>query len=290
MMGTTMDKSSCQWVRGRLPLWVGFGDVARDPSGDGDDLSALDQRSIEAHLEVCAACREHRSGLASAREALGRAAVAPPLAPDTPSLWPALEQRIAASRSHDPARTSPVRESVVERARAWAALDDDRPLRAAWMQDTLREVVEAAGLRTGQVPDRPGRGHSAPSSRAARGRWWIVGSSLAASILAMLVVLPVAWRLRSAAESRIRDNTTPVAMPAGLVDSPEDEVPDLVEPAPVRPRDVPAGQLARAESVKLPADPSASPDLKSDSPLRYGYDLENGIPMPLDGRDAKPAY
>jgi hypothetical protein len=291
MMGTMMDKSSCEWVRGRLPLCMGLGDDASDPGGDGDDLSALDRRSIEAHLGACPACRQHRSGLARALEALDLAAVSPPVVPDAPSLWPALEQRIAAHQSRDPSRTSRVRECSAEGTRIWAALDDDRLLRSAWMQDTLREVVEAAGL--GARFDRSRGGRSGHSPRAAGGRWRIVGASLAASILALLIVVPVTWRLRATAEARIAGNAAPLPLLAEPMNPPAPEWRDLPEPDPSDDRDIPPGQLAQAEPIKPPTDPSSVADAaagaKSGVRPRVGV-LENLTPMPLDGRDDKPAY
>ncbi len=226
------------------------------------------------------------------REALDLAAVAPPPVPEVPSLWPALEQRIAARRSPDRSRTSRARESVAERARGWAALDDDRPLRLAWTQDTLREVIEAAGWSA--RPDRSGRGGRGPSPRAGAGRGRIAGASLAASILAILVVLPVTWRVRAAADAKIHENAAPVAMSVGPAGPTEAKLPDPIEPASASSRDIPAGHLAQAEPIKPPADPPPSNDAasgsKSGTTARYGYDLEHGTPMPLDGRDAKPVY
>jgi hypothetical protein len=285
-MGTMMDKSSCQWIRGRLPLWIGLSDGASEPGGE-DDLGAGDRRSIEAHLGACPACREYRSGLARALEALDLAAVSPPVVPGASSLWPALERRIAAQHSREGSPTARVPEPLAERARLWAALDDDRPLRSAWMQDTLREMVEAAGF--GARPDRSGR-----TGRTAGERWRIVGASLAASVLALLVVMPVAWRLRAAAEARIRDNAAPVELLVRPTNSPEAGQPDLAESGPAHDRDIPAGELAQAEPIKPPADPpspaEAASGAKSGTPARYGYDLEIGTPMPQDGRDAKPVY
>ena len=125
-------------------------------------------------------------------------------------------------------------------------------------------------------------------------RWRIVGSSLAASLLTLLVVLPVAWRLRAAAEAKINDNAAPVAMIARPTNPPEIEPPDLAEPAPVRVRDIPAGQLAQADPVKPPADPPSAADAtagaRSGTPARFDYDLELWTPMPPDGRDEKPVY
>ena len=99
MMGTTMDNSSCEWVRGRLPLCMGAGDGPDDPGDDGGDLGVEDRRTIERHLAACPGCREHRSELAGALGALAVAAGALPVVPDAPSLWPALERRIAAHQA-----------------------------------------------------------------------------------------------------------------------------------------------------------------------------------------------
>ncbi len=123
MMGMMMHKPSCEWVRGRLPLWMGLGDGASDPGSDGDDLSAPDRRSIEAHLGACPACREHRSRLARALEALDLAAVSPPVGADAPSLWPALERRIADHHSRD---QSPRSRAARVRRRAGPDLGDPR--------------------------------------------------------------------------------------------------------------------------------------------------------------------
>jgi hypothetical protein len=276
---------------------MGLGDGAADPGGDGDDLGAGDRRSIEAHLEACPPCREYRSGLARALEALDLAAVSPPLIPDASSLWPALERRIAARQSPKGAPAPDAPEPVVERARVCAALDDDRPLRSAWMQDTLRELVEAAGF--GARPDRSGgagRGpvRSGASSRSAGGRWRIAGASLAASVVAWLVVMPVTWRMRAAAEARIIGNAAPsVARLDEPVTPPAPEWPDPAEPHPAKDRGIAAGGLAQADPIKPPADPPSAADAaagaKSGAPARYGA-LEHGTPMPLDGRDDKPAY
>jgi hypothetical protein len=294
MMGTMMDKSSCQWVRGRLPLWMGFDGGASDPGGAGDDLDTADRRSIEAHLAACPACREYRSGLARALEVLDLAAASPPVAPDASSLWPALERRIAARHSPEGSRTACGPGSAAERGRNCSALDDDRPLRSAWMRDTFSEVVEAVGWGSRPVRSgRAGRGRSGPPRRAAGGHWRVVGASLAASILALLVVTPVAWRVRAAAEARIRDNAAPVAMRALPTDPPEAERPDRDEPGPTPVRDIPAGQLAQAEGIKPPAGPPTAADAtsgaKPGTPPRVG-DLDIGTPMPQDGRDATSVY
>ena len=86
-------------------------------------------------------------------------------------------------------------------------------------------------------------------------------------------------------------NSTPLADPVALpaaVDEP------LLEVSEHDNDDVPTNQLAEAEPlrpVETPAsglDAAAAP--KSSPHTRFGFDLEHGIPMPPDSREAKPVY
>ena len=57
--------------------------------------------------------------------------------------------------------------------------------------------------------------------------------------------------------------------------------------------DVPINQLAEAEPPRSPE--TASPSVEAIVPkpsmhTRFGFDLEHGIPMPPDSREAKPVY
>ena len=286
-MSTTMNNPACGWVRGRLPLWTRVGDDASDPSDNGGDLGVEDRRSIEWHLEGCPACRAHRAGLSRAMEALAVASGSLPVASDAPSLWLSLERRIAADHSRVGSRQPRARETAAERQLACASLDDERPLRSAWMQDTLGDVLEAAGLRNRSDGLRQARGS----------RYWrVVGASLAASVLALAVVLPVSWRQRAGAEAMIRDNAAPVNTVVALPPEPQPEAEDPAESGPEDDRDISASQLAQAEPIHPPAEPTptpaadAAPSTKPVAPTRFGYDLEHGTPMPPDGRDAKPVY
>lgn len=287
-MGTTMDKAFCEWVRSRLPLCVGAGDTPGDPDDDGADLGIEDRGAVAYHLADCPDCRAHRAELAGALDALAATADAVPVAPDPSSLWPALQRRIAA---HPPVGADPAQdrggEPAADRAGSgsiWGALDDDRPLKAAWMRDTLKELAEAAG---GAV--RP--------SLAPGVSWRVVGSSLAASILAALVVVPVTWRLRDASEARMVANAVPVRALVGPP-APAVEVTATDAPAPKVDRDIPARELAQAEPIRPPADPAPAAAPTAPEPARgepatssrLGFDLEHGTPMPPDGRDAKPIY
>lgn len=294
-VSTTMDNPGCEWVRGRLPLWTGFGDGADDSSEDGGDLGIEDRRSIGRHLKGCPECRAHQSRLACSMEALAVAAGSLPIAPDVPSLWRSLEQRIAAHHSHDGSENRPGREATVVGEPDLSLLDAERPLQSAWMQDTLREVLDVAGL--GALGDRfgdPGRGHSARSPRLASGRFRIVGASLAASILALLVVLPASWRQRAGAEARIRENAAPVDAVVGLPAAPPPEATLLAESDPDDEPGIAEGQLAQAEPDHSRAEPTPAADspavTKPVAPTRFGYDLEHGTPMPPEGRDVKPVY
>jgi hypothetical protein len=294
-MSTTMDNPACEWVRGRLPLWTGFGDGADDPSDDGGDLGVEDRRSIGRHLKGCAECRAHRSALSRSMEALAVASGSLPIAPDAPSLWASLERRIAAQHSHHRSEERPAQEPTAGRDLALASLDGERPLQSAWMQDTLRELLAAAGL--GALGDRSGsagRGPSMRSPRTATGRWRIAGASLAASVLALLVVLPASWRQRAGAEARIRENAAPVAAMVELPAESQPEAPSLVESDSDDDRDLAAGQLAQAEPVHPPAEPTPPADAtagaKPSAPTRFDYDLEHGTSTSPEGRDVKPVY
>ncbi len=292
-MGTTMNHPACEWVRGRLPLWRGPLESAGDPDGDGGDLDAAEHRAIERHLAACTACRAHRSGLSRAFEALGAAAAAVPAAPEGPSLWPSLERRIAAHVMAGASR--PREEDVADRLEACAALDAERPLRTAWMQDTLKEGFADSILG--------GLDGSRPSVSMPR----VLGASLAASILLLAVVVPAQWRRQSAAEADIRSNARPVA---GLLRLPSARPAPAPEPpahlaatARRNPRrghrrDLPAGQLAQADLSRAPAvpvtattpAPTAATEPAPGAASRIGYDLEPVTPMPSDGRDSQAVY
>jgi hypothetical protein len=81
-----MGNPRCHWVRDRLPLLV------------GNDLRGIDRRRVERHLIGCPQCRQHQSALGQSLKALRAVAITSPVAPDAPSLWPALSRQIRESR------------------------------------------------------------------------------------------------------------------------------------------------------------------------------------------------
>ena len=297
-----MANPTCEWVRARLPLRVGDGDDPTESGDDGGDLSAEECRSIDRHLDACSSCRQRQVALKQALGALAGAAAVLPVPPETPSLWPALEQQIAAHDAGIAARWSPAGQGVVTGGlRAWANLDGDRPLRSAWMRDSLREAVERAGRLGGLVLRGawPGTGRPEPASgRAGSVRecdWrpgWVVGLSTAAAILAVMIGIPAAHRRAADAESTILANAAPregwVIPPV----PPERELSATAEPG--ADRDLPARQLAQAEPIPVHEPPASgsdgAPASKAATPTRFGYDLDHGIPMPPDVREAKPVY
>ena len=88
--------------------------------------------------------------------------------------------------------------------------------------------------------------------------------------------------------------TIPVAPLVGPPAPSAAEMADRRAPVPEVQRDIDARQLAQAEPIKPPADPTppanAAAGGKSEASSRFVYDLEKGNPMPSDGRDEKPVY
>ena len=84
----------------------------------------------------------------------------------------------------------------------------------------------------------------------------IVWASLAASILAVLVVVPAAWQRQADAEARILADAAP--MPGLIVPpaEPQPEAQDIAESAPEDDRVIPGGQLAQADPIRPPAEPA----------------------------------
>jgi anti-sigma factor RsiW len=82
-------KLECRWVRPRLALLAG--------DAEGRDLRWDDRRHVERHLIGCPSCRAESESLATAVAALRETAAAPAKA-HAPSIWPALDQQIRASR------------------------------------------------------------------------------------------------------------------------------------------------------------------------------------------------
>lgn len=291
--GTTMDNPDCKWVRGRLPLWSGPDEVADDPDGTQGDWLASDRRSIEHHLATCSSCAAYRSSLTRALSALVAADDGLPAVAQAPSLWPALERRIAAhSDARGASRSAPSGYTSAQREAVCAGLDDERPLRSAWMQDSVGEMFDAVGDLVLSAPF----GRPAPRRRA----WQVTGAAvLAASVLALLVAMPALWRGPSAAPAGSRAEAIPVADQIDEPVPPEPEVANLLESRPdddPHDQELPAGQLARADlppapsPASAPADPVATADPRPGTATRLGFDLEPGTPMPPDGRDAKPVY
>jgi Putative zinc-finger len=299
LMSTTMGNPECEWVHVRLPLWVSVSDGPTERNGEGGDLSPDDRRSIERHLGSCPACSEHRAGLERALEALGLAAGSLPAAPEAPSLWPALERRIAAHQARNRPRWLRVVHGVSERGlRAWAVFDNERPLRLAWMRDSVGEALNVKGA---------GRSEPRARGREAQRRWvqrrvWVTGTGVAAGLLALAIGLPAAHRQIGSAQSIIQANAQ--GLPDAVVPPMPIETEATAMANPANESGVPPSDLAQADPISVSPIPAAEPapppkpatapttatTNPSPAPFRWNYDLEHGTPMPPYARDAKPVY
>ena len=164
-----------------------------------------------------------------------------------------------------------------DRIQPWANLDSVRPLRQAWAHDTLRELLA-------------GRNQQKPGSKQFASL--VLKISVAAAVLVTLTGISLSrqqWNNAQVDDSR--QFSMPLADPVpapSVADEPPVEIADRDK------NDVPANQLADAEpSRPVETAPSAIDAAAVPRPLphtRFGFDLEHGIPMPPDTREAKPVY
>ena len=280
-MGKTMSNPACDWIRVRLPLWVGDSADQAERNGEEGDLSAADRQAIERHLGDCASCQRYRTTLDQAMGALAIAAAQMPVEPQAPSLWPALERRIANHNARMSSRWLRAAGRLADPwSRAWGVLNGERALRQAWTRDSVREAL---------------RGRQRQGSESKRIPGLVLGISVAASLLIAIVEVPALHRQWVDAQSTIVANAAPLADPdvsplppdeEPLETSDPDEVNDvaanpLVQTEPARTSETPVAGL---DGVSAPKPSPASP------PRRFGYDLEHGTPMPPDAREPKPVY
>jgi hypothetical protein len=116
-----------------------------------------------------------------------------------------------------------------------------------------------------------------------------MGFGLAVAVVILMIGLPVSRRHRTDAELTIRANAEPIADLAAPSVGAEVESPPVDSD-----REVPASDLVQAEPLTAPEAPAVrvdvAPTSKAPTTLRFGYDLEHGIPMPPEARDARPVY
>jgi hypothetical protein len=239
--------------------------VSDDPTernGEGGDLSTEDRRSIDGHLQACPSCRQHRTALDQALGALATVAASLPVPPDDRSLWPMLERRIETHKARTSSRWFRAVHGIVDRGlRAWAVLDGERPLRLAWMRDNLREAIAGQGVFGDRSRRRPGL---------------VLGLSVAAAVLALLIGFPAASRQSADAESTIRA-TTPLA---GRVDPPVNPRRSrwrFRTPATTATSREPVGSGRADPRRPTPCFRTRGTPASKAGPPRFGYDLEHGI-------------
>jgi hypothetical protein len=273
--GKFMGHRECEWVRARLPLYVG--DAAGEQTeagGDGGDLAPNDYWAIKRHLSCCRACVGHETEIKRAQAVLLAAAEQMPFELEAPSLWPVLERRIANRNARKGSRWIRAAHGATDRWTPGTILDRERPLRLAWTRDLLLETLRRRRSRFGSQQS-PGL---------------VLRTCAAAAMVVVLVGIPIVRR-QWAAESTIASNAAPLAIPAAMA-----EPADLPQPVsdPEDDADVAARQMAEAEPLRpfdptaLAADSATAP--KQAAQARFGYDLERGTSMAPDAREPKPIY
>lgn len=274
-----MGNHECEWIEDRLPLWVDNGDCdgSTEVPGERGDLTTTERQQIRRHLASCTRCQRRRLALEQAFGALAVVANEVPIALDTPSLWPLLEQRIADRDTSGGGRWSLApRRSTARSVRPWANLDSVRPLRRAWTHDTLGELLAGSDQPTGD------------SKRFST--WLFKTGAVAAAVLVTLTGTWMAHREWVIAQNMIPTNNMPLADPLPVAVVAEEPPLENVD----RNRDdVPINQLAEVEPPRI--QETVSPRVEAIAPkpsmhTRFGFDLEHGIPMPPDSREAKPVY
>lgn len=277
-MGKAMGSHNCEWISARLPLWVDNGDCNSSIEIDGErgDLTVEERQEIEQHLAGCARCCRQHVALERALRALAIAANHLPVVPSAPSLWPLLERRIANHKTPNAGRWMLMRGwSNPLLVPPCSKLDSMRPLRRAWGRDTLRELLA-------------GRSQQKPKSKRFAGL--LLKTSIAAALLLMLSAFLLAHRQWTIARATILANAVPLADPIPIPKITEEP---LLEIADRDRNDVPVNQLPDAEPP-IPAETApAAVEVSVPKPAsrtRFGFDLEHGIPMPPDTREAKPVY
>jgi hypothetical protein len=247
-VGKTMSNPRCDWVRVCLPLWVGDRADRTERNGEEGDLSVADHQAIERHLEDCAPCRRHRTTLDQALGALAIAAAQMPVEPQAPSLWPALERRIATHDARMSSRWLRAAGRFTDRwSRAWGVIQGERALRRAWTRDSLREALH-------------GRQRHGPESQRRRGL--VLGLSLAGSLLVVMIEVPALRRQSVDAPSPIIAKAAPSEDPGVSPLSPVEEpfeTADLDEVS-----DAGANPLVQTE----PARTAETPVAGLDTPVR----------------------
>jgi len=276
-MGKTKEDAGCDWVRARLPLWVGDRDVRTDGNGDGGDLSLREHQRIERHLDHCATCCRHRSNLERALETLAAAAADLPVEPQAPSLWPALKRQIEGCHQPAPSRWIRVARALMGQwARGLTDFTTDQPVRRAWAHDSLQAIFTSRE-----------NGRLGSNQRVGL----VLGLGLIASLLIAVVAVPGLWHEWANAQSTIKTNAAPLADRGA---APGERAFEL-RPDPTRSDDSETQDEVVQADVARPVEPpgggvNSSTEAKPAAPARFGYDLEHGIPMPPDARESKPVY
>ena len=301
-----MERTQCKWVQERLCLLLEHDD---GPGGEQRDVPMKEQMCIERHLVHCTSCRNYRASLEGVMVLLTTAAAEPWTRPASPSIWLDLEPQI----QHRPRRRQglwqrlvgricpkPLHSAANQLARCCDSLQTEIPLRLAWAEDSLRELIERIALIL--------RSHNASeialTFRMHRGQL-LSGFSLAAAVVIILTVLAVPYRQAIPTRAQVPPNPAPVQVSrVPTQDVPEQTMDVIVTTEPVT-NSRASNSLVQAD-MPAPTEPLASkptpPPVKAlatataeatsvpTSSPQYDFYLEHGTPMPPESRGGKPAY
>lgn len=147
MMSPTPNQIGCRWTRDRLRRTT-------EERGGLAPSRLAERHLIDAHLQRCGDCRDYLESLQSALAALESVAAEPSIDPRSPSLWPALEARIAAEgRASETASPRPwswldlparMLSPSLAGAAALVILLTAHPRLSAWRADSESRIAAAA--------------------------------------------------------------------------------------------------------------------------------------------------
>ena len=277
--GGPMIHRECEWVRARLPLWVGDSSGEQsDGRYEGCDLAANERCKIERHMDLCASCRLYQCSLTEALAAPWAAADQMPLEKSPPSLWPAIARRIASEDAPKVSRWRQAAGCVADWCiQAQMILDREPSFRIGWKGD--------ASSAASTIPK--GRGARFEAKRGFALRYGLMTLLAAATWIGVLVI----GREWADAQATTVANAAPLAkqdVPAPIRDEPS-HVTELDMDVEDSPGELAENALARAPEASGFGLDGTSP-AKSSSQIRPGSDFDHGTPMAPDARDSKPVY
>ena len=269
----------CEWVRARLPLWVGDSSGEQsDGRYEGCDLAANERCKIERHMDLCASCRLYQCSLTEALAALWAAADQMPLEKSPPSLWPAIARRIASEDAPKVSRWRQAAGCVADWCiQAQMILDREPSFRIGWKGD--------ASSAASTIPK--GRGARFEAKRGFALRDGLMTLLAAATWIGVLVI----GREWADAQATTVANAAPWPNKMFQHQFVTNPLMSLNWTWMWKTRQVNSLRtLWRCAPEASGFGLDGTSPAKSSSQIRPGSDFDHGTPMAPDARDSKPVY